>query len=166
MTAVRELRPRPVTADAFAPYGDVLDRSLAERRTINEGTATRFHRMAAAEAEGGGAVVSIFRGTSRGFPFGIRMMERHPLGSQAFFPLSPRDWLAVVAPDAGGEPDPAGLECFLVRGDQGVQYGRGVWHHPLLVLEEEQDFLVVDRDGPGGNLVEHAFGREVARVAP
>jgi ureidoglycolate lyase len=80
------------------------------------------------------------------------MLERHPLGSQAFFPLSPDDWLVVVA--KGERPDRGDLRLFRARGDQGVQYGHGVWHHPLLILVEWQDFLIVDRQGPGDNLEE------------
>lgn len=164
--APRILTPKPLSPEAFAGYGTVMDRGLAERVMINGGTATRFHRLAEAEAVDGTAAVSIIRGTLRGYPFDIRMMERHPLGSQAFFPLTPEDWLVVVAPDEGGAPSAAGLECFRARGDQGVQYHRDTWHHPLLVLMEEQDFLVVDREGGGNNLVEHEFGGVVARVTP
>ena len=84
------------------------------------------------------------------------MMERHPLGSQAFFPLQATPWLAVVAPDEAGRP---GLpRAFLVRPDadgfMGVNYHRGVWHHPLLALERLSDFLVIDRGGDGVNLEE------------
>jgi ureidoglycolate lyase len=97
-------------------------------------------------------ILSIFRATRWPQPVEVRMMERHPLGTQAFFPLSPDDWLVVVA--AGERPGADDLRLFRARGDQGVQYARGVWHHPLLVLAERQDFLVVDRRGPGENLEE------------
>ncbi len=80
------------------------------------------------------------------------MLERHPLGTQAFYPLSLYDWLVVVA--EGERPGAGDLRLFRARGDQGVQYARGVWHHPLLILTEQQDFLVVDRRGPGENLEE------------
>ena len=149
----RSLVIEPLTAGAFEPFGTVIETADADSYPINDGTTTRLHALAAADAgPDGEAIVSIFRATRWPQPVTIRMMERHPLGAQAFFPLSPEDWLVVVA---GGErPGADDLLLFRARGDQGVQYARGVWHHPLLVLAEQQDFLVVDRLGPGKNLEE------------
>jgi ureidoglycolate lyase len=146
--------PEPLTAAAFAPFGAVIAADPARARPINGGTTTRFDALATVDAgPEGRAILSIFRGTRR--PLTIAMLERHPLGTQAFQPLSAEPWLAVVA---GGErPTARDLRAFLCRGDQGVQYGRGVWHHPLLPLAPAQDFLVVDRSGPGANLEEIAL---------
>ncbi len=77
------------------------------------------------------------------------MMERHPLGSQAFLPLGDVKYLVVVAP--AGEFDPAGLRAFYAEGWQGVNYARGVWHHPLIALERVSDFVVMDRGGEQPN---------------
>lgn len=141
----------PLTREAFAPFGQVLETEGANHFMINEGTTTRFHALSKVETgEEGRAILSIFRGTCRGFPFPVEMMECHPLGSQAFMPLSAHDWLIIVAET----PEPEALRCFRATGNQGVQYARGVWHHPLLVLAPEQNFLIVDRDGPGENLRE------------
>jgi ureidoglycolate lyase len=143
----RHLRPRPLTPDAFAPYGTVIETRGRAGEPANAGTAERF-RLAVVEHHGqAGTGISIFR--SRRPPGAVRahVLERHPLGTQAFVPLQRRAWLVVVAADPGTEP-----VCFRARGDQGVQYGTGVWHHPLLVLAAEQDFLVVDRLGPEPNL--------------
>ncbi len=58
-------------------------------------------------------------------------------------PLGDRPFLAVVA--APGEaPRPEDIRAFLSNGRQGVNYRRGVWHHPLLVLGEAADFVVID----------------------
>ena len=151
------LAVEPLTKAAFAPFGDVLERDGAELRIINGGTTDRLHALAPvdAAADGGWPIVSIFRGRRRPFPLHVAMMERHPLGSQAFVPLQPLPWLVVVA---GGVDAPVGFRVFGARGDQGVSYRRGTWHHPLLILHPAQDFLVVDRDGPGGNLAEVALG--------
>jgi len=150
---MRRLAPEPLTADAFAPFGTVIETAGAESFPINDATTTRFHALATADpGPEGAAIVSIFRATRRPRPVAVGMLERHPLGSQAFFPLSPEDWLVVVA--EGGRPTADELRLFRAGGDQGVQYARGVWHHPLLVLAERQDFLVVDRRGPGDNLEE------------
>ena len=125
---------------------------------INEGTTERFHALAHADvsAEGGAAILSIFRAKRRVFPFTVRMLERHPLGSQAFYPLSDDDWLVVVG-EGTERPDPAALRCFRATGRQGVNYVRNAWHHPVLALQPQQSFLVVDRDGAGNNLEEHFF---------
>ena len=150
---VRFLTALPLTGEAFAPFGTVIETAGAESFPINGGTTTRYHALAEADpGPSGAAILSIFRATRWPEPVEIRMLERHPLATQAFFPLSAEDWLVVVA---GGErPTADDLRLFHARGDQGVQYGRGVWHHPLLVLAEQQDFLVVDRQGSGENLEE------------
>ena len=141
----------PLTKQAFAPFGQVLQAQGADHFLINQGTTTRFHALAAVDAGADGrAILSIFRGTRRPDPIIIAMLERHPLGTQAFMPLSPHDWLVVVAE----QPHADGLRCFQATGVQGVQYDTNIWHHPLLVLAPEQDFLVVDRQGPGDNLEE------------
>ncbi|MDP6219942.1 MAG: ureidoglycolate lyase, partial [Alphaproteobacteria bacterium] len=101
----------------------------------------------------------------------IMLVERHPLGSQAFMPLSDHDWLVVVASASAEKdtPDFSSLKCFLASGTQGVNYHKGTWHHPLLVLQP-QDFLIADRAGPEGetgnpNLQEHWEDAPVAVVA-
>lgn len=144
----------PLTKAAFAPYGEVVERDGAAMRSINEGTTDRLHALASVEVGDGHAIVSIFAARRRAFPLEIRMLERHPLGSQCFFPLQPFDWLVVVGAFSGETPS---LRCFHARGDQGVNYAVGIWHHPLLILRETQDFLVVDRDGAGVNCEERAF---------
>ncbi len=89
------------------------------------------------------------------------MFERHPLGSQSFVPLSGRPYLVAVAP--AGEFVPEAVRVFRAEGHQGVHYRKGIWHHFLLVLDEDSDFLVVDRAGPGDNCDEFALapGNEI-----
>lgn len=148
---VRELRPEPLIREAFAPFGTVIETDGAQAIPINQGTTLRYNALAEADpGPDGRAILSIFVGTQRSNPIDIAMLERHPLGAQAFVPLSDRPWLIVVAE----KPSVEHLRCFLASGDQGVSYKRGVWHHPLLVLEPNQAFLVVDRAGPGENLEE------------
>ncbi len=155
--SIIDLSPVPLTRDNFSGFGDVLEVNDAERILINEGTTERFHALAkldVADRQGVG-VLSIFRATARPRPIKIAMMERHPLGSQAFFPLANNRWLIVVS--AAETPAPDNLKAFRARGDQGVQYAKNIWHHPLLIIEPSQDFLVVDRAGPGDNLEEIRF---------
>jgi ureidoglycolate lyase len=158
MTGRNLLAAEPLTREAFVPFGEVIEIEGAERRLINEGTTERFHALAHVDVsqQGGLPIISLFRARCRSAPFEIRMLERHPLGSQAFFPLSREPWLVVVAVGKA-KPDLSSLRCFRATGTQGVSYARNAWHHPLLVLAEMQDFLVVDRAGPGDNLEEFWF---------
>jgi ureidoglycolate lyase len=151
------LQIHPLTKVAFAPFGDVIEADSASMRLINGGTTERFHALAAAEAFGDGArvIINLFRGQPRAFPYEINMMERHPLGSQSFSPLLGTPFLVVVSADEDGRPGRP--QVFLARGDQGVNYRRNVWHHPLMSLGMPSDFLVVDRDGLGNNLEEFYF---------
>lgn len=162
--ADRVLDLRPISAEAFAPFGSLIEARGGEILMINEGTTTRFHRRALSEVGADGtAAISLFRGTQRQVPIEIKMMERHPLGSQAFMPLADARWIVVVS-DAD-IPHPDNLLGFWVNGDQGVQYNANVWHHPLLISVPVQDFLVVDRDGVGDNLDEYFFPDNVrARI--
>jgi len=151
------LQIRPLTKEAFAPFGDVIEADPATMKLINGGTTERFHALAAPEAAGEGAriILSIFRGQPRQFPYSVTMMERHPFGSQSFSPLSQRPFLVAVSQDRNGKPDIPLI--FLARGDQGVNYRRNVWHHPLMAVGTASDFLVADREGPGNNLEEFFF---------
>ena len=144
------IHAEPLSAAAFAPFGDVIEARPETAVEINAGYTTRFHALATAETDDK-VIMSIFQGRPR--PLEAAMLERHPLGSQAFVPLGGQPWLVVVAKQA----DPTALRAFLCRGDQGVNYRAGVWHHPLLVLGDAQDFLVVDRAGQGQNLEEVFF---------
>lgn len=158
----------PLTKAVFLPYGEVLERNGAEVRSINGGTTDRFHALASVDmtAGGGRPIVSIFAGRRRSFPLMIGMLERHPLGSQCFFPLQPFDWLVVVGDVAAGQTGP-NLRCFRARGDQGVSYRVNAWHHPLLILQPTQDFLIVDREGQGSNCEETTFpGVKINIAAP
>lgn len=152
MTTTVTLVAEPLTADAFLPFGDVIEATDQARQfTINGGNTQRFHDLARLEpGEQGRVIASIFRGQPRTLPFEVTMMERHPKGSQAFMPLSGKPYLVVVA--APGEPPrPDQLKVFLASPQQGVNYATGVWHHPLLALDEVCDFLVLDRQGEGPN---------------
>ncbi|MEX2453604.1 MAG: ureidoglycolate lyase, partial [Rhodospirillaceae bacterium] len=102
--AILELFPAPLSQEGFAAFGDVIEAAGAKALTINEGTTTRFHDLASVDTglDGGRPTISLFRGTPRARPIPIRMVERHPLGSQAFFPLQDHPWLIVVAPPGAG----------------------------------------------------------------
>lgn len=153
---MRLLTPEPLTAQAFAPFGEVIEASdQVVKIDINQGHAVRYDRLADIDVadEGGNAIISLFRARPLA-ELHLKSFERHPLGSQSFVPLSGRPYLVAVAPP--GAFDPAAIRLFRAGGHQGVHYRKGVWHHFLLVLDES-DFLVVDRAGPGDNCDEVAL---------
>ncbi|KPW30673.1 Ureidoglycolate lyase [Pseudomonas tremae] len=155
---MRKLTIEPLTKEAFAPFGDVIETDGSDHFMINNGSTMRFHRLAEVETAqpDDKAIISIFRAQALQMPLTIGMLERHPLGSQAFIPLLGKPFLIVVAP-VGDAPEPELTRAFVTNGRQGINYHRGVWHHPVLTIEKQDDFLVVDRSGSGNNCDEHYF---------
>jgi len=147
------LKTEPLTKLAFAPFGDVVEMDGAQHYPINQGYAERFNDLAKVDVttEGGATNMSIVVAKPRPQPITITLMERHPLGSQIFYPLQDRPWLVVVC---ANPHDVTTFRAFVAAGTQGINYARNAWHHPLLVLDEASRFLVVDRVGPGNNLEE------------
>tara|TARA_R100000789_G_scaffold86780_1_gene83034 strand:- start:655 stop:1140 length:486 start_codon:yes stop_codon:yes gene_type:complete len=146
---------QPLTAQGFAPFGDVLDVSGDADKIINQGLCGRYHDRAALEFVEGRAGISLFKAEPRALPLMLDMMERHPDGSQAFLPMSLDPFLVIVAPDQGGAPGQP--IAFVTAPGQGVNYHRGVWHGVLTPLHAPGLFAVVDRIGAGPNLQEHFF---------
>ena len=147
-----DIKAETITASAFAPYGELLMPRSAPDRLINEGRCERHHALATVQTGGGDAIISLFRSQSVTLPYTCALLERHPLGSQAFMPLGPDPWLSVVAPDENGRP---GVPlAFLVPSGMGVNLHAGIWHGVLTPLDRPSDFLVVDREGDGVNLEE------------
>ncbi len=146
-TYVHHLRVEPLTQEAFAPFGDVIEaRESIRHFAINSGFAERYHDLARIDVaqQGGHPLISIFRAKPRVFPMAVETMERHPLGSQTFIPMSQQPFLVLVA--SGSKPPKAHqMRCFITQPGQGVNYRAGVWHHPLIAMENSSDFLVIDR---------------------
>jgi ureidoglycolate lyase len=151
------LRIERLTREAFAPFGDVIELDGARHYPINGGTTERYHDLARVDVgdNGGRTLINVFRGQPRALPIEISMMERHPLGSQAFLPLADVRYAIVVAP--AGKLEPSKLRAFFSDGWQGVNYAKGVWHHPLLALGRVSDFIVIDRGGEGPNCDEETL---------
>jgi ureidoglycolate lyase len=146
---------RPLSRAAFAPYGDVLEVAGAPDKIINQGLCGRYHDLARLEFDDGRAGISLFKSEARALPYRLEMVERHPLGSQAFLPMTADPFLVIVAPDAGGQPG-APL-AFRTAPGQGINIHRGVWHGVLTPLSGPGLFAVIDRIGAGDNLQEHWF---------
>jgi ureidoglycolate lyase len=151
----RTIVARPLTAEAFAPFGEVLDTSGAPDRLINQGLCGRYHDRARMDFADGRAGISLFDAEPRSLPYRLDMVERHPDGSQAFLPMTQAPFLVIVAPDAGGTPGRP--VAFLTTPGQGINLARGTWHGVLTPLSAPGLFAVVDRIGPGANLEEHWF---------
>jgi ureidoglycolate lyase len=150
---LRLLPAQPLTAEAFAPFGQVIECAGHDGYAINEGSSQRFTDLAQLETDAEGRLaLSIFRAAARQAPYELHCLERHPLGSQAFVPLNGQAFLIVVTPTRPdpAKPDPESLQVFISDGRQGINFRRGVWHHPLLALTSG-DFLVADRLGVGNN---------------
>lgn len=145
----------PLTAQAFAPFGDVLEVSGAPDKIINQGQCGRYHDRAVLDFADGRSGISLFDANPRALPYQLEMVERHPQGSQAFIPMTNQPFLVIVAPDEGGVPGQP--LAFVTQPGQGVNYHRGTWHGVLTPLHAPGLFAVVDRIGSGANLEEHWF---------
>lgn len=164
----RVIRPAPLTAERFAPFGDVIQSAAAARADMNDARFERFHDLADIDVTdaGGRAAVSVAHcRTAVAFPHRIDKVERHPHGSQAFIPLSPFAFVVVVAPP-GEDVDVADLRAFVTDGRQGVNYRKGIWHMPMIALEAGQAFLIVDRKPTGDNCDELSLAAPLVLAAP
>ena len=155
------IRAQALTEEAFRPFGDVLETAGKTPQWINFGNTRKYANLAEIAIEDGHrGQLSIYRSSVITIPFRIRLVECHPLGSQAFFPLHERPFPVVVAP-CGVIPCADNLRAFLSNGRQGVNFHPGVWHHYQLTLDQESDYIVVDRGGDGENYREHHLDEKV-----
>ena len=156
----RIIKPIPITKENFSKFGDMITTENIKPIEINNGYAKRFDEIAKLDtsSENGKTTISIFSALKRSFPMKIDMMEKHPLGSQAFIPMKETIFLSFVAPE-GDKPDLSKVEAFIIPKGIGVNYNPGIWHFPL-ISTEDMNFLVVDRKGKGDNLVIHNLEKE------
>ncbi|MCW1955212.1 MAG: ureidoglycolate lyase [Roseobacter sp.] len=149
------LTPEPLTQEAFAPYGDVIEVSGAADKLINQGLCGRHHDLAKLDFGSGRAGISLFDAQARQFPYALDMMERHPDGSQAFVPLSGVPMLVSVADDLDGTPSTP--RVFLSKPHQTVNIHRNIWHGVLAPVQKPGQYIVIDRIGDTPNLEEYFF---------
>lgn len=155
----RSIRIEPLTAEAFAPFGDVIEAVGAPDKIINQGRCGRFHDRAKLDFSDGVAGLSLFQAELRELPLKLEMVERHPLGSQAFVPMSDTGFLVIVALDEDGVPGEP--RAFETAPGQAINFHRGTWHGVLTPLAGNGLFGVFDRIGEGANLEEYWFDEEV-----
>ena len=158
---MRVIRPLPLTPEAFAPFGNVLD-ATGEHRLINAGLCQRHHDRATLDfGPEGRAGISVFRARPRALPYSFDLIERHPDGCQAFLPMTEHPFLVIVS--TGPEAKP---QAFLTSGAQGINLHRGTWHGVLTPLHAPGRFAVVDRIGPTPNLEEYRYSEPWTVLAP
>ena len=153
-------KPISINKENFSVFGDLITSNDIDPIDINAGYAKRYDNLANinTEKDGGKTIVSIFSALKRSFPMTIDMMEKHPLGSQAFIPMKETTFLCFVAPP-GDKPDITKIQTFVIPPKVGINYKPGVWHFPL-ISTEDTNFLVVDRKGNGENLIIYNFNKE------
>jgi len=156
----KTIKPKEITRENFAAYGDLISSESVKPIDINAGYAKRFDDLAKINTskDRGETIVSIFSALKRSFPMKIDMMEKHPLGSQAFVPIKETIFLSFVAPP-GEIPEINKIQSFIIPPKMGVNYNPGIWHFPL-ISTEDTNFLVIDRKGSGENLIIHKFEKE------
>ena len=154
------IKPKMINKENFKKFGDMITTNGIKPLEINDGYAKRYDGIATLDAkkDNGESIISIFSALKRSFPMKVDMMEKHPLGSQAFIPMKETTFLAFVAPE-GDKPDLDKVEAFIIPKGVGVNYNAGIWHFPLIATED-MNFLVVDRKGEGDNLVLHDLNKE------
>ena len=154
------IEPKPINKENFSKFGDMITTENIKPVDINNGYAKRFDDIAKVDTSNnnGETTISIFSALKRSFPMKIDMMEKHPLGSQAFIPMKETTFLTLVAPK-GEKLEIDKIESFIVPKGKGVNYKTGVWHFPL-ISTEDMDFLVVDRKGSGENLIIENLNQE------
>lgn len=149
----RKILTEPMTATAFAPFGDLLDCAGDPDKLINQGLCGRYHDRASLDFADGRAGISLFKAELRSLPYTLDLLERHPLGSQAFVPMSHDPFLVIVASDDDGKPGTP--RAFLTQAGQAINFHRNTWHGVLTPLSGTGLFAVIDRIGDGPNLQEH-----------
>ena len=154
------IKPVKISRSNFSSYGDLISTDDIDPMNINEGYAKRFDNLANLDTSKdlGKTIVSIFSALKRTFPMKIHMMEKHPLGTQAFIPMKETTFLAFVAP-SGESPEIDKIQSFVIPPKRGINYKPGIWHFPL-ISTEDTNFLVIDRKGSGENLIIHKFKKE------
>lgn len=158
---MKTLRPLPLTPEAFAPFGDVLD-ATGDFRLINDGMCQRHHDRASLDfGPEGRAGISVFQARPRALPYAFDLIERHPDGSQAFLPMTGHPFLVIVAADPQSTP-----LTFLTNGAQGINLHRGTWHGVLAPLAAPGLFAVIDRIGATPNLEEYRYATPWTVLAP
>jgi ureidoglycolate lyase len=151
----------PITPAGYAPYGSLIAARPSAPRAANHGTARAWDDLAPlvnARGDAARPTVSLFRCAPHRAPaLEVRWLERHPFSTQLFVPMGPARYLVVVA-RGGDAPDLSTLAAFVVEGPQAITYAPGIWHHPMVALDREVDFVnLLFADGTDADCEERAY---------
>lgn len=139
------MRAETLTPAGFAPFGDVIE-AIGDSNAANQGRAQRFDApldMARTDSRTERLHTAIYRIRKSALPFELKLVERHPLSQQLFFPNSGARFLVCACPTLGnGDPDLDGLRAFVGSRTQGIVWRTGVWHSPFAALDADGDFLM------------------------
>ena len=154
------IKPKKISKNNFSKFGQVIDNKKKSFLKINNGYAKRYDNLGKIDTstKKGKTIISIFSAKRRIFPMKVDMMEKHPLGSQAFIPMRETSFFVFVAP-RGNKPDVKKIESFSIPKQTGINLNPGIWHFPL-ISTKDMNFLVIDRKGKGKNLIIHKFKKE------
>lgn len=149
---MKTLTVEPLTKENFQPFGDVIEMEPQQAVDMNRGMATRYPALSTVDLLGDDdqAVIGLVTSQQYQLPHEIDMVERHPLGSQAFIPLDHHPFIVIVA-QATDDFDVSQLRAFKTNGAQGINYNPGTWHAPLFTPYSAMNFAVIDRSGEGQN---------------
>jgi len=162
------IQSQVINKEAFAPYGELIACDGAMTYQCNQGRAIRYHDLLKnldITDKSGKVGLSIYKSVPSPIPFEVEVMERHPLGTQAFIPMTKDHqsrYLVAVAP--AGDFNPALITAFIVQGQVGINYKKGIWHLPIVALDGDMDFLAIDRIGPEKNCDEVIFSPDELRI--
>ena len=143
-----QISPITICKDNFKPFGDIIEYDKEKSFIINQRTTERFDSLATVNVKYGNPIISLFKANPRKLPLEVQFLEKHPYGTQAFFPLNNYPWLVIVS----SSTNPNSIICFSLKGNQGIQYNIDTWHYPLITLHKKQDFIVIDRDNSNENI--------------
>jgi ureidoglycolate lyase len=169
-TAPRTVVGEPLSVAAFSPFGFVVSAGLKAGSSANQGTALRFDRCADLLTTRPQATpnLAVFRSSRKALPFAVTLLEQHPCSTQTFLPMVCTRFLIVVAPTAAdGGPDVANLRAFVCGPGQGITYGAGIWHHPIIAVDGDADFAMLAwEDGTALDCVEQPLPAPILVVEP
>jgi ureidoglycolate lyase len=141
---LQAIAARPLTAEAFAPYGQVLQGTgpVTERKEF----ASRMQN-GRPHAKPNMTYMKVLPASGRVL---VRAVERHPFSNQTFVPLNGTRHLVAVCPSApDGSPVVERLEVFVASGSQAVNYDANVWHAPRTALSAPGEFVMFRWDDGG-----------------